>query len=177
MRRKLKFIICFVLVLILCTSNGFANKSEGDLYTFCPYLSILFYNDTMKNFLDLNDTQAALLQVSSDGIQEGNLTYSNIMQDTFFIFGGTTEEFSTASTAYVYCSLKDSSVLKNIPMIIWASIIQYKYYGEIVETGSSFLEWVNEGRRDGDTFTTPFFTARYSEEARDNCSLLLIKLN
>ena len=98
------------------------------------------------------------------------------MQDTFFIFSGTTNEFGTATRAYIHCSLKDSSTLKNIPMLIWASIIQLKYYGEIVETGESFLEWVNEDRADGDTFTTPYFIAIYSEEPRDNCTLLLIKL-
>ena len=91
------------------------------------------------------------------------------------LFGGVTGEYDTATTAYIYCSLKDSSMLKNVPMLLWASMIDMKYNGEIKETGSSFLEWVNEERRDGETFTSPYFTALYSEEFKDNCTLLLMK--
>ncbi len=174
MKRTLVCLIS-ILVLCLCMPSGIADETEGDMYTFCPFMSTYFYNAMIKNYLELNDTQAALLQVSSDGLKEGNLVYSNVMQDTLFIFGGTTEEFGTATTAYIYCSLKDSSTLKNIPMLIWASIIQMKYYGEITETGSSFLEWVNDSKTNGDTFTTPYFIARYSEEPRDNCTLLLLR--
>ena len=162
-------------ILILCITTCLADESEGDMYTFCPAVSILYYNSMLKNFLDLNDTQAAIFQVSSDGTKDGNLVYSDILQNTFFFFGGASSEYDTATTAYIYCSLKDSSTLRNIPMILWASIIQMKYYGEIVETGSSFLEWVNDGRKNGDTFTTPYFIARYTEEPFDNCSLLLVR--
>ena len=172
-----KYLICFLIaaVLLSCVAQGLADETEGDLYTFCPALSTLYYNSTIKGFLDLNDTQAALLQVTSDGIKDGNLVYSDALQTTFFFFGGASGEYDTAATAYIHCSLKDNSTLKNIPMIIWASIIDYKYNGEIKETGSSFLEWVNNGRTDGDTYTSPYFIATYSEEPKDYCSLLLIK--
>jgi len=172
-----KRVICFFIasVLMLCTSTGLADKSEGDLYTFCPAMSTLYYNTILKNFLELDDTQAALLQVSSDGLKDGNLVYSDVLQNTFFFFGGASSEYDTATTAYIYCSLKDKSTLKNIPMILWASIIDMKYNGEIKETGSSFLEWVNDGKSDGDTYTSPYFIASYSEEPLDNCTLLLIK--
>ena len=87
MKRKLICII-IAMVIMLCTTTGFADKSDGDLYTFCPAVSILFYNTMLKNFLELNDTQAAILQVSSDGFKEGNLVYSDLLQNTFFFFGG-----------------------------------------------------------------------------------------
>ena len=175
MHRKLSFILAIVFILAICVNSGFADQSEGDMYTFCPFMSTLFYNEMIKNFLDLNDTQAALLQVSSDGLKDGNLVYSDILSDTIFIFGGTTNEYGTATSAYIYCSLKDNSTLKNIPMIIWASIIQLKYYGKIEETGSSFLEWVNGNRTDGEIYTSPYFIAQYTEEPYDNCTLLLVK--
>ena len=147
-----KVLICFLIatVLLSCVTPSLADESEGDLYTFCPAIGTLYYNSMLKNFLELNDTQAALLQVTSDGLKDGNLVYSDALQTTFFFFGGASNEYDTAATAYIYCPLKDSSTLKNITMIIWASIIDYKYNGEIKETGSSFLEWVNDGRTDGD---------------------------
>ena len=173
MRKRLMLVLLSITVLVLCATVGLADKSDGDTYTFCPAMSMSLYNSMIKNLLDLSDAQASLIQVSSDGVKDGNVVYSNAMQDTIFIFGGTTSEYGTASTAYIYCSLKDSSTLKNIPMLVWASCIEMKYYGEIKETGSTFLEWVNEERRDGETFTTPYFIALYKEEPRDNCSLLL----
>ena len=175
MSKKVLSVLIITSVLILSLTPALADKSDGDLYTFCPYMSTSFYNTMMKNLLDLTDTQATLIQVTSDGVKNGNLIYSNIMQDTVFIFSGTTSEFGTASTAYIYCSLKDSSVLKNIPMLIWAAGIQMQYYGEIEETGSSFLEWVNSDLKDGEIYTSPYFIATYHEEPYDNCSLLLLK--
>lgn len=173
---KKKLICIFIAsVLLLCTTTSLADKSEGDLYTFCPAMSILYYNSMLKNFLELSDTQAALLQVSSDGFKDGNLVYSDPLQNTFFFFGGCSSEYDTATTAYIYCSLKENSTLKNIPMILWASIIDMKYNGEIKQTGSSFLEWVNDGKSDGDTYTSPYFFATYTEKTLDNCTLLLIK--
>ena len=169
------FSVFLAFILILTVSYVYADESEGDMYTFCPAISISFYNTMMKNILKLNDTQAALIQVTSDETKDGNLIYSNAMHDPVFIFGGVTNEYGTASTAYIHCSLKDDSVLKNVPMLIWASDIQIKYYGEIVETGSSFLEWVNEDRKDGDTFETPYFSALYKETPYDFCSLLLVR--
>jgi hypothetical protein len=160
---------------MLCTVTGFADKTEGDLNTFCPALCTLNYNTLLKNFLELSDSQAALLQVSSDGFKDGNLVYSDVLQNTIFIFGGASNEYDTATTAYIYCSLKDSSTLKNIPMIFFASLVDMKYNGEIKETGSSFLEWVNEGRSNGETYTSPYFYATYTEEPKDNCTLLLLK--
>ena len=174
MKRKLIYVFIAV-VISLCTTASLADKSEGDLYTFCPAMSTLYYNTILKNFLELDDTQAALFQVSSDGLKDGNLVYSDVLQNTFFFFGGASGEYDTATTAYIYCSLKDNSTLKNIPMILWASIIDMKYNGEIKETGSSFLEWVNDGKTDGGTYTSPYFIASYTEEPLDNCTLLLIK--
>lgn len=172
-----KRLICLFIsfAFILSISSGMADKSEGDLYTFCPAMSMLFYNSLLKNYLDLNDSQAALLQVSSDGFKDGNLVYSDVLQDTFFFFGGVSSEYDTATTAYIYCSLKDDSTLKNIPMILWAGIIDMKYNGEIKETGSTFLEWVNDGKSDGGTYTSPYFIASYTQEPYDNCTLLLVK--
>ena len=175
MRKRLISILAAVLVLMLCIPSGLADKSEGDQYTFCPYISTLFYNGMIQSLLELDDSTAALIQVTSDGVKDGNLVYSNILNETIFIFGGTTSEFGTATNAYIYCSLKDDSVLKNIPMIVWASQIQYKYYGNLDETGSTFLEWVNGNRKDGATFSTPYFQARYSEEPHEYCTLLLLK--
>lgn len=169
------FILLTVFVLILGTTTAFANETEGDMYTFCPAISMLSYNGLLKSFLDLNDNQAALLQVSSDGLRDGNIVYSDLSDNTFFIFGGASNEYDTADTAYVYCSLKEASTLRNIPMILWASIIEVKYNGEIKQTGSSFLEWVNTERKDGDTYTSPYFTALYHSEPFDYCSLLIKK--
>ena len=169
------FILLTVMLLLFSVSSGFADKADGDLYTFCPYLSTEYYNTLLKNFLDLNDAQAALLKVSSNGLRDGNLVYTNMMQDTIFIFSGTTEEFGTATSAYIYCSTKDSSKLKNVPMLLWAAQIDQKYNGEIKETGSSFLEWVNDGKTNGETFTSPYFTALYKEERGSYCSLLLMR--
>lgn len=172
-----KKLVCFFIaaVLMLITITSLADESEGDLYAFCPAMSTLYYNTVLKDFLKLNDTQAALLQVSSDGFKDGNLVYSDVLQNTFFFFGGTSNEYNTATTAYIYCSLKDDSTLKNIPMILWASIVDVKYNGELKETGSSFFEWVNDDRTDGDKYTSPYFTATYSEKLRDHCTLLLIR--
>ncbi len=172
-----KKLICIFIAVVLMLSaiTSLADKSEGDMYTFCPAMSTLYYNTMLKNFLDLTESQAALIQVTSDGFKDGNLVYSDPLQNTFFFFGGASSEYDTATTAYIYCSLKDSSTLKNIPMIIWASVIDFKYTGEIKQTGSSFLEWVNEERTDGDTYTSPYFNATYSEKSGENCTLLLIK--
>jgi len=168
-------IVSVILILTICTPSVLADKSEGDLNTFCPHMCISMYNTMLKSLLELNDAQASLFQVSSDGIKDGNLYYSNVLQDTFFIFGGTTEEFGTATTAYIHCSLNDSSQLKNIPMLIWAANIQNAYFGKIEETGSSFLEWVNGVKEDGDTFNSSYFVASYNEVPLDSCSLLLMK--
>lgn len=172
-KRLLCLFISFAFILSI--SSGMADKSEGDLYTFCPAMGMLTYNSLLQNYFDLNDSQAAILQLSSDGFKDGNLVYSDVLQDTFFFFGGVSSEYDTATTVYIYCSLKDDSTLKNIPMILWAGIIDIKYNGEIKETGSSFLEWVNEGKSDGDTYTSPYFTASYNHEPNDNCTLLLVK--
>ena len=163
-------------LFILFVVPGIANESEGDLNTFTPSMSTSIYNSYMKTLLNLNDTQEALIKVTSHGLHDGKLVYTNVIQDPVFIFDGTTNEYGTASQAYIQCSLKDDSALKNIPMIIWATVIQMGYYGEIEQTGESFLEWVNDGRRDGEMFTSPYFIASYKEEPGDNCCLLLIKL-
>ena len=173
MRRRFLYIILALAILASQTSIGFADESEGDMKTFCPYMSTLSFNTMLKSMLDLSDSQAALVQVTSDGRKDGNLVYSDPLQNTIFIFGGADNEFDTATTAYIYCSLKDSSTLKNIPMIIWAAIIEMSYNGDIKETGSTFLEWVNEVRSDGDTYTSPYFTALYTEKPYDQCTLLL----
>ena len=175
MRKTTIAIICTIVLLLVSITPGIANESDGDLYTFCPAMCTSYYNTMMKSILNLNSAQAALMQVSYDGLHDGNLVYSNPTQDTIFFFGGaTTNEYDTATTAYIHCSLKDSSTLKNVPMLIWAANIQVKYFEEITETGSSFLEWVNEDRKDGDTFNTPYFYATYNETPYDYCSLLLI---
>lgn len=174
MRRILSALLA-ILMLTLFAPAALADESDGDLAAFCPFMSTSLYNSMIKSLLELDDTTSLLVQVTSDGVVSGNIMYSNLLRDTVFIFG-TTSEYATGSTAYIRCSLKDSSPLKNIPMLVWASIIQMQYYGGLDETGSSFLEWVNTERRSGDTFTSPYFYATYTEEPGDNCTLLLIKL-
>ena len=169
------FIIIVVALITISASSGIADESEGVLNTFCPHMSIGMYYKMLKSMLELNDTQAAALQVSADGTKDGNLVYSNVLQDTIFIFGGISSEFDTAQTAYVQCSLKDSSTLKNIPMLIWAANVEISYYGEIKETGSTFMEWINTERSDGDTFSSDFFTATFNETPLESCSLLLTR--
>ena len=110
------------------------------MHTFCPAISMLSYNGLLKSFPDLNDNQAALLRVSSDGLRDGNIVYSDLTDNTIFIFGGASNEYDTADTAYVYCSLKEAGTLRNITMILRASMIEFKYTGEIKQTGASFLE-------------------------------------
>ena len=166
--------IALLFSLLLFASVCFASESEGDMYTFCPALSTTYYNEILKSFLELNDTQAALLKVTSDGLKEGKQTYSDILQNTIFIFG-TNSEYDIADTAFIWCSLKDSSTLKNMPMIIWAACIQMKYFGDISEGKSDFLNWVNNGLDDGDRFESPYFIAQYSETPYDNCTLLIVR--
>ena len=173
MRRFISFILMAVF-LILCITPGCADESEGDLYVFCPFMCTSFYNSMLKSLLELNDSQASLLEVKYYETRDGTLIYANSKQDTIFIFGGTTNEYGSATSAYLYCSMKESSTLKNIPLLIWAAIIQNQYYGEIKETGDSFLEWVNGARKNGDTFTSQYFSARYQEEKDNYSSLLLI---
>ena len=105
---------------------------------------------------------------------KGKQTYSDILQNTIFIFG-TNSEYDIADTAFIWCSLKDSSTLKNMPMIIWAACIQMKYFGDISEGKSDFLNWVNNGLDDGDRFESPYFIAQYSETPYDNCTLLIVR--
>ena len=107
-------------------------------------------------------------------MQDGALAYSNVMRETIFLFGGVSNEYETGTSAFLYCSLKEDSVLKNVPMLIWASCIEMGYNGKIEQTGSSFLEWVNSpDTKDGDMYTSPYFYALYSEEQYDHCTLLL----
>ncbi len=162
------------VALALGCVPGLADKADGDLWTFCPFMCTGVYNMMLKNFLDGDETKTALLQVTSDGMKNGALTYSNLTQDTFFLFGGVSNEYETGTSAYIYCSLKEDSTLKNIPMLIWATCIEMGYNGKVEETGSSFLEWVNNpDTKDGDLYTSPYFIALYSEEHYDHCTLLL----
>ena len=176
MSKRILVVFLAVLVLLMYAMPGLASESEGDLYTFCPYLSTSRYNTFLKNLLELSDSQATLLQVTSDGLIDDTMIYSDLLRNTYFMFNGVSSEYDTATSAYISCSLEDSSALKNIPMLLWASIIEFEYYGELTESGSSFLEWVNTERKDGETFYSPYFIASYSETPNESCSLLLIKL-
>ena len=176
MLKRIIAVFIAVMGITVFLAPAVASETDGDLYTFCPYLSTARYNSYLKSFLDLSSAQAALLQVTSDGFVSGTLVYSDLLQETFFMFSGVSGEFDTAQSAYISCSLKEGSTLKNIPMILWAAVIQLEYYGQIEETGSSFLDWVNEGREDGEMFYSPYFIATYNETPRDSCSLLLIRL-
>ena len=175
MIKKAMCVLMLVCVGVLGIAPGLADRAEGDLYTFCPAMSTMLFNSVLVSFVEPSDSQALLIQVASDGLKDGNIVYSNPLQDTVFIFGGTASEYGTGTTAYIYCSLKSGSTLKNIPMIVWAACVQMKYFGSIEETRSGFLEWVNGNRKHGDVFTTPYFSAIYSEEPYVFCSLLLQK--
>lgn len=163
-------------LLLLCgtAAAALADESNGDLNTFCPFMAVNLLNSMQKSLLDLTDEQAAIVDFTSDGVHDGKLVYSNLLGDAILMFDAGSE-FETASTVYLYCSLKDESTLKNIPMLVWAAVVQMGYYGEIEETGSSFLEWVNEERTNGEIFTSPYFIAYYSEEPYEYSSLLLMR--
>ncbi len=170
--------ICFLLAILLtagCLSVSYASEPDGDLYTFCPAISTIMYNSLLKNILELDDDGLAPVKVALDSSLNDCYTYSDIMKNTVFIFDGASDEYATGTTAYIQCSLEDKSTLKNIPMLVWAATIQYQYYGEIKEDGTSFLEWVNNKPEKGSTFSCPYFIAYYSEDPLVSCSLLLVK--
>ncbi len=177
MREKYRHILALIAIFVLLPYNmiGHADKSNGDLQAFCPYMCTSSFNNYMKNYFDLNETQAAILQVSLDSKSEGTFLYANLTHDIIFLFDGASSEYDTAESAYIYCSLKEDSTLKNIPMILWAVQIEAMYFGTEAELTGSFLEWVNDGRKDGEIFDTQYFTAVYSEEPNKFCSMLLTK--
>ena len=170
MRRVLLFVLLSMLLLAACIPVGVADRADGDEAAFCPYVCTNLYNGILKSVYKLDDKQAALLEVFSIGSDEEGLSYTDLLGDTVFIFGGASNEFNTATTVYLYCSM--DGPLKKIPMLILANNMEIKYYGNFQEDG--LRQWVYEDREDGDTFSTLYFTASYSEE-NDHCSLLLVR--
>ena len=62
--------------------------------------------------------------------------------------------------------------LDSLALFLIQCIYQFfDYYGDDLELGDTFFEWVNEEKKDGDTFVTPYFIAYYSVHPYEYCSL------